>query len=108
MANIAWLAGLLEGEGYFALQKNGNYLIPRIQLTMTDKDIVERAAAFIGTTAKAQPPSTPNRKPTWRLTLAKRSILEPLLKELLPYMGKRRQTRIKEMLNFYTTGGDNR
>jgi ribosomal protein L30E len=37
---IIWLAGLLEGEGCFSFLSN----LPVIQLNMTDKDVVERAA----------------------------------------------------------------
>ena len=43
--DIIWLAGLLEGEGYFGLNR-GKY--PRITLHMTDEDIVIRAAALMG------------------------------------------------------------
>ena len=43
MQEIAWLGGLLEGEGYFTLKK-GKY--PTIRLGMTAEDTVRRAAAM--------------------------------------------------------------
>lgn len=42
--DIAWLAGLLEGEGAF-VSVNGQ---PRITLSSTDRDIVERVATMFG------------------------------------------------------------
>jgi len=42
--SIAWLAGLLEGEGTFT--NAGGY--PRISATMCDRDVLERAAKIIG------------------------------------------------------------
>jgi hypothetical protein len=46
--NIAWLGGLLEGEGYFTIS-NG---CPNIQLAMTDADVIDRAAAILGVTRR--------------------------------------------------------
>lgn len=44
--NIAWLAGLLEGEGTFHISKRKNALLIRVM--MTDKDVVARAAVMFG------------------------------------------------------------
>ena len=44
--DIAWLAGLLEGEGCFRLDK-GKY--PIIRLGMGDEDVVVRAASLMKT-----------------------------------------------------------
>lgn len=43
---IAWLAGLMEGEGSFFLSQNQ----PKMALLMSDEDIVSRAALLLGTT----------------------------------------------------------
>ena len=43
--DIAWLAGLLDGEGSFSVIANGS--APGIKLGMKDKDIVERAALLM-------------------------------------------------------------
>lgn len=42
--DIAWLAGLLEGEGHFRLLRNS----PCIQLSMTDRDVIQKAANLLG------------------------------------------------------------
>jgi hypothetical protein len=45
--DIAWLAGLLEGEGSFMRGKRKD--APGISLAMTDRDVVERAAKLLRT-----------------------------------------------------------
>lgn len=39
---IGWLAGILEGEGYFGF--NGSGRTPSIQVSMTDEDVILRLA----------------------------------------------------------------
>ena len=54
---IAWLAGLLEGEGSFGLTgyaAKKSKVFPTISLAMTDLDIIERAGALIGGQGQAR------------------------------------------------------
>ncbi len=37
----------------------------------------------------------------YKTAMAKRSVVEPLLHELYPYLGKRKQEKVREMLAFY-------
>lgn len=105
MANeqIAWLAGLLEGDGSFELSKNGRNVderIPRIRLQMLDKDIVERVAnMWSGTVTSGLTPK--GDKIIYKTTMARRAVLEDLLPKLLPYMGERRTLMINKMLAHY-------
>ena len=50
---LAWLAGLLEGEGFFGIIKSHNngriYRYPQIVIQMTDEDVVQRVADVFGT-----------------------------------------------------------
>lgn len=39
--NLNWISGLVEGEGYFGYDKS-----PVIKVEMTDKDVVEKLAAY--------------------------------------------------------------
>lgn len=98
--NIAWLAGLLEGDGSFFI-KNGKVLCPRISFASLDKDVVEEVALFLKSTITTQ--KTPKGdKIMYKTAIAKRSIVEPLLTELYPYLGKRRQEQVRLMLAYYT------
>ena len=42
--DIAWLAELLEGEGSFVMSERSIAIVVK----MTDRDVVERAAALLG------------------------------------------------------------
>lgn len=97
--SIEWLAGLLEGDGSFILG-NGIRKCPRLNLAMLDKDVVEEAALLMKSTITEQ--KTPKGdKVMYRTAIARRSVLEPLLEQLYPYLGIRRQQRVREMLAFY-------
>lgn len=55
---IAWMAGLLEGEGCFTAEggQRARFRYPRITLGMTDRDVVERASVLFD--ARVQAPIT--------------------------------------------------
>lgn len=58
--SIEWLAGLLEGEGTFCYSRNGTRHT-NVRLSMTDEDIVRRAAAVMS--AKVRGPYCGGRDP---------------------------------------------
>lgn len=65
--NIAWAAGLFEGEGCFTLSAS-NRSFPRAVLTMTDEETVRRFAHIVGVgnVRPNNPPSRPGHcKPQW-------------------------------------------
>ena len=105
--DLYWMSGLLEGEGYFGINKRKyttkdgtikEYLEPYIHLQMTDKDVVEKYASIIGSTIRTHQSKRENRKLLYRCGLNGKKKVIPLLQELYPLMGKRRQQRIKELL----------
>lgn len=96
----AWLAGLLEGEATFALHQ-GKY--PLVQLTMTDRDVVERAWSAV---PGAQPVRTGKNSNADRAA-AQGKVYKPihtvtwngqtaadLMWRVLPLMGERRTDKI--------------
>lgn len=84
---IAWAAGLFEGEGTIHSQY-GRLLT--IALSSTDKDVIDRfhKIAGVGTVSGSQPPKTP-RKYIY-IWFVGGDNAASLLKELLPYLGERR------------------
>lgn len=98
---LYWLAGLLEGEGCFAIRGTGHN--PIIQLIMTDLDVVIRAAELMGCHKVIKNKIySKSGKPLYRTTLYGKSAIE-IMKLVLPVMGKRRSEKIKEcILNFET------
>lgn len=100
---LAWVAGLLEGEGSFMTGRNhvnGKlYLYPRIVVSMTDEDVIDKAAKIFGTSTYKIPNKTKNKQ-QWRAQVnGSRAAL--LMSDLLPYMGTRRSEKILSILAEY-------
>ena len=92
--DVIWLAGLLEGEGCFDLQR-GRY--PRVRLAMTDRDIVGRAATLFGSSIRLTLKPKP-ATPTWHAEIQGRRAAN-IMRAVLPFMGARRSARIAEILS---------
>ena len=97
VADIQWLAGLLEGEGCFLTSSNTT---PVIVLCMTDKDVVERAAALLK--VKCYAPTPPAwkigiRKPIYRIMIHGYKAAQWMML-LYSLMGERRRSKIKQCL----------
>ena len=101
-AEIHWLAGIIEGEGnpgtWVHRRSGGTYHYPRIQMIMTDEDVVARVAAL--TEAKMYGPYTSKRKtpgkpykPYWQLCILGDHAVAWML-TLYPLMGLRRRQQI--------------
>ena len=90
---LVWLAGLLEGEGYFRL---GNGNSPCIVLCMTDRDVVIRAQNIMGGNLSTRQ-QRPNHKLQYILRLYGRPALV-IMKLLLPEMGLRRAQKIAAII----------
>ena len=97
--DLYWLAGLLEGEGYFHLYgRNTKWPHPRIQLQMVDKDVVQRAAnLFGGNKVRQLNPASHKRQYTYRTEVSGRPAAH-LMEQLRPIMGIRRRNKIDEVL----------
>ncbi len=97
--DLAWLAGLLEGEGCFREHPTTAGRYPCIQLKMTDRDVVERAAALMGGNAIVPvQPKRPGSKEAYRTTVVG-SRAVALMEELLPLMGRRRSAKVRDLLS---------
>ena len=88
MKEIAWLAGLLEGEGCFAIHKRK---YPRIVLKMTCEDIVTRAASLMKTTIY--------RNGNQWVTQANGAYAISWMMTLYPFFGKRRREKVTEVIS---------
>jgi hypothetical protein len=102
-----WLAGLLEGEGCFCVDKvtkNGRIRhYPTIRLNMTDFDVVERASRAIAEIASTLPHSAmetkrpAGRQTQWKIVYRGRAAVDTM-RVLRSMMGVRRGARIDEIL----------
>lgn len=99
---LAWLAGLLEGEGSFLKPSPCEPTSVRIAVEMTDKDVIDKVSKlwnirYCQTRKRRQ---NLNHKPTYRIQIKGRRAAELMVK-LKPLMGERRQQQIQEALNVH-------
>jgi hypothetical protein len=88
--NISWAAGLFEGEGCITHSNPGR---PRLVLTMTDEDVVNKFAGIVGGKVvphKMGPVISANKKPAWTWRTGRRSEIIKILSMFLPFLGNRR------------------
>lgn len=96
--DLYWLAGLLEGEGSFVAGPPSAPTVPRIQLPMTDRDVVARAAhLFDRRFWRSDRGIELGCKPVF-LTAIKGAAAVQLMSALRPIMGVRRQGQIDRAL----------
>jgi hypothetical protein len=104
---VAWVAGLLEGEGSFGFTtgRAGGRRYPRIEMVSTDRDVVVRLAEVLG--GRVNGPyhtkhvgfaASGNVKPQWRWRLNSQVAVIEVLKAIRPFMLSRRGARIDELL----------
>jgi hypothetical protein len=100
--DLAWMAGFLEGEGFFVRQTSTRgYIRVGIAATSTDRDVLERLRVIVPT-SRVQGPYLPSssigKKPSWRWVLNARPLVVQLATDLRPLMGARRQRQIDALL----------
>src|SRR5215208_4435928 len=98
----AWLAGRLEGEGYFGTITNrvGGYAYryARVGVSMTDADVVDRVAALWEASVHEVKPSGVSKKVTYRCLLVGTRAVH-WMERLYPFMGERRRAQIDAALH---------
>lgn len=99
---IAWLAGILEGEGCFSPRHGAKGTIC-VKLEMTDRDVVERAAAIFPASPKVKIHTATRcgRNGEWKPIHRYRwygKEATALMKLVYWQMGTRRQGKILECL----------
>lgn len=97
-AEIAWCAGLIEGEGTFYISKTDTNM--RIMLGMTDIDVIERLQNLLGGGISYGEDRGIN-KPIYRWYIGKRLEVVRIIKLIYPYMGARRRLKMDELLQHH-------
>jgi len=103
---IIWLAGLLEGEGCFYMDKqlsrsgSGEYTrTPKISVGMVDEDVIVHVARLFGTKVYAAKPYREGKRMYTATTSGVKAAW--LMRAILPWMGARRSEKISEVLKAY-------
>jgi hypothetical protein len=103
---VAWLAGLLEGEGSFSKGPPSKPNLPRIQLSSTDEDVVSRVARLFDiryccARARKHINLIPT-KPIFQLQVrGSKAVI--WMKRVEPHMGVRRKEQIRVALASHTS-----
>lgn len=106
-SDIAWLAGLLEGEGCFYMRQGGKYRgvpyqrYPAIDVAMTDKDVIMRVCAMwnrkvVGMTGRGKSRNK-NWQTLWRAGITGTTAIAWMF-TVYPFMGARRKAKIREVV----------
>lgn len=103
MDDVAWAAGLFEGEGCFSFRRDPRYNYSQwtAKLSMKDEDIVRRfhAVVGVGTVTYADPPSwrRAGHVPMWLWRVGSREGVRHVVDLLSPLLGARRLAQIERM-----------
>jgi len=91
---IAWVAGILEGEGCWTQTRNGW----SIQVGMSDKDIIERLKSLTAVGhIYDQKSRQESHKAMYTWHVFRQHHREWLTSKVWPWLGERRRARIKEL-----------
>ena len=102
---IAWAAGLFEGEGSIFLANQASktksktvvYTYARMNLKMTDRDVVERFQGIVGCGAiYFKPKAQATWKDAWNWQLNDRAACARVVEMFWPYLGERRKLKAAE------------
>ena len=109
-AEIAWIAGLLEGEGCFSIctrkAAKHDHKTLAILCEMTDEDVINKLhrLAGCGTVNKRQNDKgrvdRRERKPTWIWSVQNHAGILKICEAIYPLMGQRRKQKIDEMVEY--------
>jgi len=88
--SLAWLAGIVDGEGHIGMSKNKGRYIPRVSIVNTDVMLLDNVGQIlkaneIGFHVSSRQ-RTANSKPTFDFTVAGIKRVAKLLPILIPYL----------------------
>jgi len=94
-SEVAWVAGILEGEGCWI--RKANKCQWWIAVRMTDEDVIRRLPALTGVGTVTSEVSKRGHKTTWTWWVAIRLHREWLTLQVWAWLGTRRRARIREL-----------
>ena len=96
---VAWVAGLIEGEGCISTFGKKRRYYWNVRVGMTDLDTIRKLRGITGMGIIYTQKVTGNRKPAWRWSVNRQAEVRELLTKILPHMGARRTEKIHEALH---------
>ncbi len=86
--DIAWLAGIIEGEGSLQMR----LATPRILIEMTDLDIIKRISNLSKSPIYGPRKTSDNSKDSYRVNITKKRAVGVIM-SIMPLLGERRLAR---------------
>lgn len=102
--NLAWAAGLFEGEGCFYIHRSRGRAYSRMTVTSTDQDVLERFRQIVGCGHIGKQPislaakATGSKKQPYRWHVGGRLNVYGIGVALFSWLGKRRRAKFREMI----------
>lgn len=97
-AELAWIAGVYEGEGCLTHNKK----CWSLRVGMTDRDVIDRLQAMTGMgRVTTNPREKQGGKPYHTWSVSAQQDLATLVNRMLPWMGERRRARALEYLEWF-------
>ena len=95
-SDLAWVAGLFEGEGTISTPPKSE-----LRIKMTDLDIIQRFQTITSSNRICtEEPRAPHHKRIWITRITGKSNCRAFLSKILPYLGMRRAHRALDLLDF--------
>ena len=97
---LAYLAGVFDGEGSFGIWSKGVGKTKqlRVNVDMADSDIIMRFLTFFKTgVVYSRVPTDPKHKLMYSWRVNHKETAVNILRRMLPYLSKRRQSKFHEV-----------
>lgn len=93
---LAWVAGLIEGEGCIRCTGKDGRSYPHVKVAMTDEDVIRRCYEITGIGILSGPHhygTRPQNKPVYTWAVGRKDECLTLLGGIWPYLGERRKAQ---------------
>jgi hypothetical protein len=98
MNELAWAAGVFEGEGCIRLTTTNGSTYGRLCMNMTDYDVMERFHKIMGGNFR-NAGKLPSGKTKWDWDIGQTKLVRLALIKLLPFLGNRRAHKALDVLD---------
>jgi hypothetical protein len=100
--DIVWLAGFYEGEGCLSIRYMETKTQAVAKIVSTDKDVLEKCIKIFPLfILKSQPRAQENYKDQWTITVRRGDHINTFCSMIYPFLGQRRQEKIREFFDLY-------
>jgi len=96
---VAWIAGLVEGEGCISVGSCHGWQRASVSVAMTDYDVILRLQQWSGVGCITAARRIAGKKQAWVWTVNKQVDLADLLSKIFPFLCSRRQAKAQSALD---------